>query len=155
MPELPAKAALGLRTYAAPPPGERPTRETNGRAGNSSEKTTGSDDNADLPPDFAEGPVIEGPLSEGGSTTSEGEGSWTISESAEASAQADARERGEDQVIVKALVKVEEETVKKTLPPLDQLTPKIPEPVKEALEELFRARWSRVMRVKKRDLFNL
>jgi len=82
------------------------------------------------------------------------QGDWPISESAEASAQADARDRGEEQVIVKALVKAEEETIKKTLPPLDQLTPRIPEPVKEVLEELFRARWSRVMRVKKRDLTN-
>jgi hypothetical protein len=152
MPELPAKAALGLKTYAAPPPGERPNRDTNGRPGTSPGTASAGEGSSDLPPDFDEGPVIE--AAPGDTASAPGESAWPISESAEASAQADARDRGEDQVIVKALVKAEEETVKKTLPPLDQLTPRIPEPVKEALEELFRARFTRVMRVKKRDIFN-
>lgn len=64
------------------------------------------------------------------------------------------RERGEETVIASALSKVEEETVKKALPPLEQLMPHIPEHVKESMEELFRAKWTRVVRIKKRQISN-
>lgn len=136
--------ALGLKTYQVPEqPAQVPTASKPKASAPSSPRAESS---GDFDEDYVSAgePVVE----DAGS-----EASWPT-ESAEASALADVRERGEDTVIASALSKVEEETVKKALPPLEQLTPRIPDQVKESMEELFRAKWTRVVRIKKRQITN-
>ena len=74
------------------------------------------------------------------------------SEDAESAFRAEARERGESVAVEAALDSAEAEEEKKAVPVLDELMPKIPEPVRETLEELFRAKFVRVIRVRKKDL---
>ena len=71
---------------------------------------------------------------------------------AEAAALADARGRGEAVAITAALNQVEEETSKKKLPDLREIIPLIPANIQEAMDDIFRARFVRLVRVKKRDL---
>lgn len=67
-------------------------------------------------------------------------------ESAEAAFLAEARERGE-KVPVRAAEAVEEVSDGKALPQLDELVKRIPAEVREALDDLFRARFVTVRRV--------
>jgi hypothetical protein len=68
-------------------------------------------------------------------------------ETDEASFLADARLRGDD-VPAAALVRTAEETgAPADLPPLEQLVARIPPEVREALDDLFRAKFTRVGRV--------
>jgi len=79
------------------------------------------------------------------------DGSWP-SESAEAAAIADGQVRGETIIAAALSTDAEEETEKKELPSLDQLLQKVPAEVRDTMEELFRAKWTRVIRVRKKDL---
>jgi hypothetical protein len=54
--------------------------------------------------------------------------------------------------VVKAEVKMNEETSLAPLPKLDELVNRIPAEARELLEELFRAKFTTVRRVKKSDL---
>ena len=98
------------------------------------------------------GPVddVTEPGSPEGTTTSSDDEGWP-SDEAESLARADAAERGE---ILQAepVPSEEEEPEKAALPSLDQLVERVPESVRATLEELFRARWTRVARFRKRDL---
>ncbi len=73
-----------------------------------------------------------------------------IDEAAEAEFLAGAKERGET-VTPKRASEIEEPAPKQ-LPPLDDLVAKIPAEVKDALEDLFRARWTTVKKFPKRSL---
>ena len=66
-------------------------------------------------------------------------------DSDEASFLADARDRGEPPVPVAAAP--EETAAAGELPPLDQLVARVPAEVREALDDLFRAKFTRVQRV--------
>ncbi len=81
---------------------------------------------------------------------SKGEESWP-SDEAEALARAEASDRGES-LQATPVPPEEEEPEKSALPDLNQLVERLPASLKETLEDLFRARWSRVARFKKRDL---
>lgn len=79
------------------------------------------------------------------------EPSWP-DESAESAFLAEARDRGEP---VKTKVRTDdapEENDPKALPQLDDLVTRIPENVRDVLEDLFRAKFVRVQRVPKRAL---
>lgn len=75
---------------------------------------------------------------------------------AEAAALADARERGEANLPTppaKAAENEEEPEEKSgAVPSLEELRKKLSSEVLDALEDLFRARWQRVIRVRKKDL---
>jgi hypothetical protein len=71
-------------------------------------------------------------------------------ESAESAFRAEARDRGE--TIAAAPAPEVEEVDTKGLPPLDTLVRRIPAPVMEALDDLFRARFVRVQKVPRRAL---
>ena len=71
--------------------------------------------------------------------------SWP-DEAAESSFRSEARERGEPVVSVKSR-EVADETDAKALPPLSELVERIPLEVREALEDLFRARFTTVRRI--------
>jgi len=64
-------------------------------------------------------------------------------------------ENPEENLIASALKKTEEDSIKTKLPPLEELLPRIPKSVHESLEELLRAKWSRVVRIKQRHLGKL
>lgn len=83
------------------------------------------------------------------STVSDEE-AWPSDED-ETLARADAAERGET-LQAEPTPNEEEEPEKAALPSLDQLVERVPESVRATLEELFRARWTRVARFRKRDL---
>ena len=51
-----------------------------------------------------------------------------------------------------ALDSAEAEEEKRAVPALDEVMPKLPEAVRDTLEELFRAKFVRVIRVRKKDL---
>ena len=74
------------------------------------------------------------------------------SEDAESAFRAEARERGEEVAVEAALDSAEAEEEKRAVPALDELMPKLPEAVRDTLEELFRAKFVRVIRVRKKDL---
>ena len=73
-------------------------------------------------------------------------------ESAEAAFLAEARGRGEVLAPTKARKEIAEETDARALPVLDELVPRIPPEVREVLDELFRARFVRVVRVPRKAL---
>lgn len=74
-------------------------------------------------------------------------------DAAESAFLAEARERGEPVKATPAAVEMAEEAVDpKAMPKLDDLVNRIPADVREALEDLFRARFVRVQRVPKRVL---
>ena len=73
-------------------------------------------------------------------------------EAAESSFLAEARARGEAVTPAKAKEEIADDTDAKPLPPLNELVDRIPVEVREALEDLFRARFVTVKRVPKRAL---
>jgi hypothetical protein len=81
----------------------------------------------------------------------EGAVTWP-DEAAESSFLAEARARGEGGSPVKAKEEIADDTDAKPLPPLNELVNRIPVEVREALEDLFRARFVTVKRVPKRAL---
>ena len=70
-------------------------------------------------------------------------------ETAESAFLAEARARGEPVLPAKSKEEVAEEPVAKSLPALDELVQRIPPDVREALDDLFRARFVAVKRVPK------
>ena len=112
---------------------------------------------AERHPRSSDVPEVPGPIddvteaeSPGATSTVSDEEGWP-SDEAESLARADAAERGET-LQVEPVPSEEEEPEKAALPSLEQLVGQVPESVRATLEELFRARWSRVARFKKRDL---
>jgi hypothetical protein len=73
-------------------------------------------------------------------------------ESAEAAFLGEAKDRGEVVVARKADDDGAEETTAKALPPLDAMVARIPAPVLETLEDLFRAKFVAVKKVPKKAL---
>ena len=73
---------------------------------------------------------------------------------AEAAFLAEARVRGEIPAPGKAREEIAEETDAQPLPALDELVQRIPPEVREALADLFRARFVRVARVPRKALKN-
>jgi hypothetical protein len=78
-------------------------------------------------------------------------GTWPDA-TAEAAFLGEARERGEVPVPAKAREEIAEETEARPLPALDDLMKRIPAEVRETLEDLFRAKFVRVVRVPKKAL---
>jgi hypothetical protein len=74
------------------------------------------------------------------------------SENEEAAFLAEARDRGEKVVPVARDVVEEAEESQQPLPSLDEMVNRIPAETRELLDELFRARFVAVRRVKKADL---
>jgi hypothetical protein len=72
-------------------------------------------------------------------------------ESAESAMVSELRERGEKPVAI-APTEAIEETDTKALPPLDELVKRLSPEVREALDDLFRARFVRVARVPQKAL---
>ncbi len=74
-------------------------------------------------------------------------------ESAEAAFMAEARGRGEPvKAAAQVVEEIEDRESAKALPKLEELVEKIPAETRELLEELFRAKFVAVRRVKKSDL---
>ena len=74
-------------------------------------------------------------------------------EEAESSFLAEARERGENVAsVAAALAAAENEEEKGALPPLEGLVEKLPAELRDTLDDLFRAKFVRVVRVRKKDL---
>lgn len=73
-------------------------------------------------------------------------------ETEEAAFLAESSERGEKVVAVSPEAKEEIEDDSKALPKLDELVERIPAETRELLDELFRARFVAVRRVRKKDL---
>jgi hypothetical protein len=74
-------------------------------------------------------------------------------EEAEGAFLAEARERGEDVAsVAAALAAAESEDDKSALPPLEELVQKLPAELRDTLDDLFRARFVKVIRVRKKDL---
>lgn len=73
-------------------------------------------------------------------------------EAEEAAFLAEASDRGEKVVPISREVQDEPEDDSKALPKLDELVNRIPAEARELLDELFRARFVAVRRVKKQDL---
>ena len=66
---------------------------------------------------------------------------------------AEARERGEDVAsVAAALAAAESEEDMGALPPLEELVQKLPAELRATLDDLFRAKFVKVMRVRKKDL---
>lgn len=80
------------------------------------------------------------------------EGATWPDDTAEAAFLADARERGEAPVPARAREEIAEETDARPLPALDDLVQRIPPEIREALDDLFRARFVRVTRVPRKAL---
>jgi hypothetical protein len=74
-------------------------------------------------------------------------------EEAETVFLAEARERGEDVAsVAAALAAAESEEEKGALPPLEELIQKLPAELRDTLDDLFRAKFVRAIRVRKKDL---
>lgn len=73
------------------------------------------------------------------------------SEAEEAAFLSEARERGEPVAVSRETVEEVEDNTK-ALPKLDELVNRIPAETRELLDELFRARFVAVRRVRKKDL---
>jgi hypothetical protein len=74
-------------------------------------------------------------------------------EEAEAAFLAEARDRGEEvATVAAALAAAEIEESKSALPPLEDLVQKLPAELRDTLDDLFRAKFVKVIRVRKRDL---
>ena len=72
---------------------------------------------------------------------------------AEAAFLAEARERGENVAsVAAALAAAESEEQQGALPPLEKLVQKLPAELRDTLDDLFRAKFVRVVRVRKKDL---
>ena len=76
--------------------------------------------------------------------------SWP-DETAESSFRSEARERGEPMAGIKSRDEADE-TDAKALPALNELVERIPREVRDALEDLFRARFTTVRRIPRRAL---
>jgi len=86
-------------------------------------------------------------------TPTENAGPPLPGEEAEAAFLAEARERGEDVAsVAAALAAAESEDEKGALPPLEELIQKLPAELRDTLDDLFRAKFVKVMRVRKKDL---
>ncbi len=72
-------------------------------------------------------------------------------ESAESAMAAELRERGEPSV-VKTATDAAEESAPKNLPPLEEMVQRLSPTVREALDDLFRVKFVRVVRVPQRAL---
>ena len=68
-------------------------------------------------------------------------------ESAESAFLSEARERGETVTPAKAKVEIADETDAKALPSLDELVQRIPPEIRETLDDLFRAKFTKVKRI--------
>ncbi len=77
--------------------------------------------------------------------------SWP-DETVESAFRAEASERGESVVTARLPAEVIEEVDAKLLPSLEELVQRIPPEVRESLEDLFRVRFVRVMRVPEKAL---
>ena len=84
-------------------------------------------------------------------TTETAPSAWP-EESVESAFLAEARERGEPVVATKPKEEVGDDAAAGALPPLNDLVQRIPAEVREALEELFRAKFVAVKRVPKKAL---
>lgn len=73
-------------------------------------------------------------------------------EAAESEFRAEARDRGESVRVARATEDAADEPETDTLPNLDELVARIPAGVREALKDLFRARFVAVKRVPKKAL---
>ena len=73
-------------------------------------------------------------------------------EAAESAFLAEARDRGELPTRAQVMEERTAETDRMELPPLDELVKRIPENVRETLDDLFRARFVRVQKVPARAL---
>jgi len=74
-------------------------------------------------------------------------------EEAEAAFLAEAHERGEDVAsVAAALAAAESEDEKGALPPLEELVQRLPAELRDTLDDLFRAKFVKVIRVRKKDL---
>jgi hypothetical protein len=73
-------------------------------------------------------------------------------EAAESAFLAEARERGETPKAAGTAAEKVEETPARPLPPLEQLVERIPAGVRETLDDLFRARFVRVVRLPRKAL---
>jgi len=74
-------------------------------------------------------------------------------EEAEEAFRAESRERGEDVAsVAAALAAAESEEEKSALPPLEELVQKLPAELRDTLDDLFRAKFVKVIRVRKTDL---
>ena len=80
-----------------------------------------------------------------------GNANWP-DESAESAFLSEARERGEPVIPAKAREEIADETDAKALPSLDELVQRIPAEVREALDDLFRARFTTVKRIPRKAL---
>lgn len=158
--DLPLKRALGVNQYKAPPPGARSAARGSAMPSLGTQATvvdaaTGEEFSSyegvaetassgfEGVSDFSSG-VVPPPV--------EGDDAPPFNADSEASALADARARGED-VLSAALNTAEDEASRKKLPSLTEVLPAIPTAIQEAIDEIFRAKWVRVARVKKKDLF--
>jgi len=74
------------------------------------------------------------------------------SDEAESAYRAEARARGEEGAVMAALDHAEAEEEKQTLPTVEELVARLPADVRTTLDELFRARFVRAIRVRKKDL---
>ena len=73
-------------------------------------------------------------------------------ESAESAFLSEARDRGEPVIPAKAREEIADETDSKSLPSLDELVQRIPVEVREALDDLFRAKFTTVKRIPRKAL---
>lgn len=85
-------------------------------------------------------------IAAGQPTESAANGSWP-DESAETAFLAEARDRGETVAPAKAREEIPDETDPKALPPLDELVQRIPVEVRDVLDDLFRAKFTKVRRI--------
>ena len=96
------------------------------------------------------GEAVEAVAATAVAATSEGAPNAWPDESTEAAILSELREKGE---AVKPVAAVEvEEVDPKALPPLDELLKRIPAEVRETLDDLFRAKFVRVVRLPKKAL---
>ena len=108
---------------------------------------------AGSPPETRESTVlqVDGPALDGPNLSDEETGVSWPDETAESSFRSEARERGEPVASIKSR-EVADETDSKPLPPLSELVERIPPGVREALEDLFRARFTAVRRIPRQAL---
>ena len=77
--------------------------------------------------------------------------SWP-DDTAESSYLAEARERGEPRVPVRPQAEAKDDEDPKSLPSLDELVQRIPPEVRDLLDDLFRAKFTKVRRIPRRAL---
>lgn len=147
---MPEKRLLGLHQYKAPP---ILARQTVLRAPQPQSSGAASGGSSEDDYERIEGVEESAFLGESMPVPSDGDEGPLPGANADAAALSQARAGGEEVIIAAALNRAEEETSKKKLPSVTEVLPQIPVKVQEALDDLFRAKWTRVVRIKKRDLF--